>query len=176
MEHADAVVTKVRIGGGSDTAMPPSVFLYLHTGITMRIVVTMAGSSPLTPAHRADQPHRAGMLLLAACFVGTATAATGQACAANYNSTKPCCGQDPHEKHPVPVADRCPAGSPKCCSYVYGSHLGACVKSGSVCPPPPPPPRPPARARGSQWTWSGWPAGPARSSRAASRISCRPAP
>lgn len=78
--------------------------------------------------------------------------AAGSACAANYNSTKPCCGQDPHEKVPVPLIDRCPAGSPTCCGYVYGQHLGVCGSApcppGPPPPPPPPPPSPPCPSSG----------------------------
>ena len=88
--------------------------------------VGVAGAQPLagnSAAGAADPPH--------------------QPCAANYNSTKPCCGQDPHEKVPVPLIDRCPAGSPTCCGYVYGQHLGFCVATARPCPPPPPPVPPP---------------------------------
>jgi hypothetical protein len=47
-------------------------------------------------------------------------------CAADFGNTKPCCGQNPHEKEPVPVADRCPSHAPICQGYVYGKHLGLC--------------------------------------------------
>ena len=94
---------------------------------------------------------RGVLLAVATAVVGSvlgtsdAAARPPQPCAADYNSTKPCCGQDPHEKNPVPVAYRCPASSPVCRCYIYGTHFGFCAKAASKstpCPAPPPPPAP----------------------------------
>lgn len=94
---------------------------------------------------------RGVLLAVAAAVVGSvlgtsdAAARPPQPCAADYNSTNPCCGQDPHEKNPVPVAYRCPASSPVCRCYIYGTHFGFCAKAASKstpCPAPPPPPAP----------------------------------
>ena len=102
------------------------------------------------------------LLLVALLLLGASTpaaAAPPHPCAADFNSTKPCCGQDPHEKNPVPLIDRCPAGFPTCCGYVYSQHLGFCVATASApCPPPPPPPPPPpAPPRSSPCPSSGKP-------------------
>ena len=112
-------------------------------GCGSRLPRALYGAMPVTSSARV-------LLMLGfSATVGSFAMAGGgvsaQPCAADYNSTKPCCGQDPHEKNPVPVVDRCPATSPICHCYIYGHHLGFCAKSASKdpCPTPPPPPPPP---------------------------------
>ena len=105
-------------------------------------------------------PVASGVLLVFAATAGSVLGDSGvavrtpQPCAAHYNSTKPCCGQDPHEKNPVPLPYRCPATSPVCRCYIYGAHFGFCAEAASKitpCPAPPPPvapPPPPCKSSG----------------------------
>ena len=58
-------------------------------------------------------------------------AGAAQQCAADYGTTKPCCGQP---GSPVGPSYVCTAAQPKCVGYVYDHHYGTC-RGGAPVPP-----------------------------------------
>ena len=48
-------------------------------------------------------------------------------CTSDYNTVKPCCGQDKHDLRATPDLRPCPETLPSCVEYAYRQHYGRCT-------------------------------------------------
>ena len=113
--------------GAADSAPAGASVLWTGDGAG---VVSVNGGGLLDPAKQTWKNVSAAAATAAAAAAAAGAGAAPQqqqqqqqACAADYGTSTPCCGQP---GKPVAPQYICPAGAPVCSGYVYGQHYGTC--------------------------------------------------
>ena len=87
--------------------------------VPMSDVPSTAASSPFVAARRSTDNNEGVPVPCDGPFCGQ--------CTSDYNSVKPCCGQEKHDLRATPDLRPCPESLPSCVEYAYRQHYGRCT-------------------------------------------------